>query len=119
MIRLYNQCWVFHCCTLIAGTDTQMPTIMNCPGDITATVANAAATTAVQWTPPTATDNVTPDNLITITPTHSPGDSFGFGTTTVGYTFRDQAGNEAVCTFMVTVSGKYRVSQTMLILFGS
>ncbi len=86
--------------------DTTPPTIQNCPGDITQTVPNAQATTAVTWIPPTATDNITPDNLINTVATHSPGGSFGVGTTAVSYIFSDQAGNDATCTFNVIISCK-------------
>ena len=56
------------------------------------------------WTEPTATDNsgTTP----TVTQSHRPGDSFPVGTTTVTYTFTDMAGNQAQCSFTVTV-GNY------------
>ena len=94
------------------GVDTTNPIIQNCPSDITQGVANAAATAVVTWTPPTATDNITPDNLITTVATHSPGGSFGVGTTAVSYVFTDQAGNDATCSFNVNVLGKYRMSTT-------
>ncbi len=86
--------------------DTTPPTIQNCPGENTQSVANLQATTAVTWTPPTATDNITPDNLITTVATHSPGATFGVGATQVSYIFTDQAGNDATCSFNVIVSGK-------------
>ncbi len=55
----------------------------------------------ISWTEPIGTDNsgMTP----VTTKTHSPGDSFPVGTTQVMYTFTDQFGNEAVCTFAVTI----------------
>ena len=55
----------------------------------------------VPWTEATATDNsgMTP----TVTQSHQPGDSFSIGTTQVTYTFTDMAGNQAVCTFSVTI----------------
>ena len=56
---------------------------------------------SVMWTEPTATDNsgMTP----TVTQSHQPGDSFLVGTTQVTYTFTDIAGNEAMCSFTVTI----------------
>ena len=53
------------------------------------------------WTEPTVTDDsgMTP----TVTQTHQPGDSFNVGTTAVTYTFNDIAGNQAQCSFTVTV----------------
>ena len=55
----------------------------------------------VPWTEPTSTDNsgMTP----TVTQSHQPGDSFNVGTTQVTYTFTDMAGNQAFCSFSVTI----------------
>ena len=57
----------------------------------------------VSWVEPTATDNsgVTPS----VTQTGQPMTVFNEGVTEVRYTFRDQAGNEAVCAFTVTLNG--------------
>lgn len=55
----------------------------------------------VTWAVPTATDNVGVAETIS---THNPGDVFDVGTTDVSYTFRDAAGNEAICSFIVSVS---------------
>ena len=80
--------------------------ITGCPADITQTVPAAGQTVAVTWTAPTATDNVTPDNQIIMTQTHSPGSQFGVGTTQVTYLAIDGAGNQAVCTFNVVITGE-------------
>ena len=58
-------------------------------------------TQAVTWTEPTATDDsgIEP----TVTQTHRPGDSFTVGATEVVYTFTDVSGNEARCTFTITI----------------
>ena len=87
-------------------TDTIPPVIVNCPTDITMPVAAAGDTTvAVTWTPPTATDNVTPVNqLNNPLVTHSPGDPFPIGLTGVMYLFQDAAGNRAQCDFNVIVT---------------
>ena len=53
------------------------------------------------WTEPTATDNS--GMVPTVTQTHRLGDSFNVGTTTVTYTFTDITGNQAQCSFTVTV----------------
>ena len=58
----------------------------------------------VTWTEPTATDNS--GMTSTVTQSHQPGDSFNVGTTTVTYTFTDMAGNQAQCSFSVTL-GNY------------
>ncbi len=93
------------------GVDTTQPTVINCPSDITQAVANAGDTSvAVTWIPPTATDNVTPDNQINALRSHEPGDVFNLGQTTVSYIFTDQANNQATCSFTVTVTtGKHPI----------
>ena len=69
-------------------------------------VASASDTTVVvTWTPPTATDNVTPASQLN-NPfiSHSPGDLFPVGPTAVSYIFIDAAGNRATCLFNVIVT---------------
>ena len=63
-------------------------------------VTAGSTTQTATWTEPTATDNtgMTP----TVSSSHQPGDSFPVGTTQVTYTFTDQAGNQAQCSFTVT-----------------
>ena len=78
--------------------DVTPPVITGCPGNISVTSAVPAA---VNWTPPTATDNCTTP---TLTSSHQPGAVFPFGTTTVTYTAKDAANNMATCTFTVTVT---------------
>ena len=97
---------------ILAGTgqDFTAPTIVNCPGDISV-VANAGASSATaSWNIPTATDNsgLTPSR----TATHSPSQSFGIGSTVVTYTFSDNSGNTATCSFTVTVQSGGTIDQT-------
>ena len=89
----------------IAGGDIVDPVIANCPTDITQIVAAGQTSATVIWTPPTATDNVTPTDQITMVATHAPGGQFPVGTTTVTYIFMDQAGNDATCSFNIIVQG--------------
>ena len=80
--------------------DVTPPVISGCPDNISQTTTGSSAT--VNWTPPIATDNCTdPQNL---TSTHQPGDNFPLGISTVVYTATDAAGNQANCSFDVTVS---------------
>ncbi len=58
----------------------------------------------VYWPVPIFTDN---SEEFTISETHQPGDHFGVGVTSVVYRAVDEAGNEAVCSFDVTIIGKY------------
>ena len=105
--KVFNIYLSFHSFIPVAPvTDTVNPVIIGCPMDIAQTVPAAGQTTAVTWIPPTATDNVTPDNQIIMTQTHSSGSQFGVGTTPVTYLAIDAAGNQAVCTFNVVITGK-------------
>ena len=88
------------------GPDTIDPVIASCPTDIMQTVAAGQTTAAVTWTPPTATDNITPTDQITMFVTHNIGQQFPVGTTPVSYIFRDLAGNEATCSFNVIVQSE-------------
>ena len=55
----------------------------------------------VPWTEPTATDNS--GMIPTVTQSHQPGDSFPVGSTQVTYTFTDMTGNQATCSFSLTI----------------
>jgi gliding motility-associated-like protein len=59
---------------------------------------NCAA--VVSWTEPTLINNC---GAISINRTHSPGDEFPVGSTTVTYTARDESLNEVTCSFNVIV----------------
>ena len=100
-------CHPCHFTKFTAGvTDTIDPVIVNCPTDITQTVAAGQTSAAVTWTPPTATDDTTPTGQVVSFTTHSPGQQFPVGTTPVSYIFRDLAGNEATCSFNVIVQSE-------------
>ena len=87
--------------TISATEDPGAPVISNCPDPIRITVPILQTSGTVTWTEPTASSS--PGVDITVTQSHQPGDSFPVGTTTVTYTFTDMNGNQAVCTFAVTV----------------
>ena len=82
------------------GIDTVPPVISNCPQSISVTVPMGTPTLMVTWIEPTATDDsgIEPEKM----QTHLSGDSFPVGTTNVIYSFQDEAGNQALCTFDVT-----------------
>lgn len=86
------------CSFNVTVTDSSIPTISNCPNDITLT-ANASCNAVATWTAPTFVDNCS----ATIVGTHTSGQSFSLGTTTVKYTVTDGAGNQAICSFKVIV----------------
>jgi hypothetical protein len=87
---------------IITVVDTTASTISNCPTNITQPNDAGVCNAVVTWTPPTANDNCDPSP--TFTSTHSPGDTFPVGTTTVTYTATDACGNTSTCTFDVTVN---------------
>ena len=81
--------------------DNVPPVLAGCPGDIFIDAA-ANCSAIANWIAPTATDNC--DNMVNITSTHNPGDTFMAGTTMVTYTAEDNEGNTSSCTFNVTVN---------------
>ena len=87
--------------------DTIPPTFNNCPSDITQDVSAGTTQTAVTWTPPTASDNVTPTNMLNILATHMPGDNFDVGSTQVSYIVTDGAGLTSTCSFNVIVQSEW------------
>ncbi len=82
--------------------DNTDPNFDTCVSGITVPNDFGLCGTNVSWTPPTASDAC--DAMVDITSSHSPGDFFLVGTTTVTYTATDDAGNTATCTFDITVA---------------
>ncbi len=80
--------------------DTLAPVVTNCPPNdlVTDPVAEICGAVAT-WTVPDAMDNC---GGVTVVSSHSPGDTF-FITTTVVYTFTDDAGNDTFCSFIIEV----------------
>ena len=89
------------CTQRVIVVDNQAPTI-SCPGNVTVSTGPGRTTCdqVATWVAPTASDNC---SGVSLSSTHNPGAVFPLGTTTVTYTARDGAGNEATCTFTVTV----------------
>ncbi|XP_038069618.1 uncharacterized protein LOC119738747 isoform X6 [Patiria miniata] len=91
-----------------SGTDTTAPVVSGCPtADVTARSPIGASTIIVRWTEPSATDDS--GGQVSVTASHSPGQSFPVGMTNVVYTFRDPTGNSAGCAFVVNVIADTRV----------
>ncbi len=86
------------CTQTIELKDLSAVVLHNCPDDINV-VDNF---TKAHWAPPVAvaSDNA---NVITTTSNFSPGNFFPIGITTVIYTAVDACGNEATCSFKVSV----------------
>ncbi|XP_071804899.1 uncharacterized protein [Asterias amurensis] len=87
------------CLFNVTVIDTMKPVIADCPVDIVKNITGSSE--LVDWTPPTASDNVAITNE---SYSHLPNTSFAVGSlTTVMYTYEDAAGNEAVCRFVIIV----------------
>ena len=90
---------------MIAG-DSNPPVVSNCPDEVTRELTANQTRVKITWNEPSATDDVTPASLLKQTQTHTTGQEFSIGTTTVIYTFTDEAGKTSVCNFNVIVSSK-------------
>ena len=80
--------------------DNELPTI-TCPSDITVTNDPGVCEAVVSWDPPAGADNCSGFN---VSSSHNPGDTFPVGTTVVTYVVTDNSGNQAQCSFNVTVN---------------
>jgi len=89
------------CTQLIKLKDIENPIIIECPSPIVIDLS-ADCDAVATWDEPIATDNC---ELTSLVGSHDSGDSFPEGTTEVTYTATDACGNEATCSFTVTVIG--------------
>ena len=89
-----------NCVFTVEIRDTIAPLVANCPpNDLTTTPVPEICGATASWTVPNAADNCGNVNVVS---SHSPGDTF-FITTTVVYTFTDDAGNNTFCSFIINV----------------
>lgn len=77
--------------------------IVGCPADVTILAGVGAATAPASWVEPTVTAACCGSGIAATSQTHSPGDAFPVGTTTVTYTWVDADGDVRTCSFDVTV----------------
>jgi hypothetical protein len=87
---------------LLSTADNVNPIITGCPADIAVNVGSPNCSNIVTWTEPTVTDNCS--STILLTSDHHSGDMFVAGNTVVTYIAKDLSGNEATCSFTVTVT---------------
>ncbi len=80
--------------------DTTAPVITGCPVDTLITSEMDQCGAIVTWNEPTASDAC---NMASLTSTHTSGDFFPVGLTTVTYEAVDSCGNMVQCSFNVTV----------------
>ena len=88
------------CSFTVTVTDDELPVITGCPNNITVNNDAGDCGAVVTWTAPTADDNCSVASFVS---DHASGETFPVGTTTVTYTATDGAGNQAICSFTVTV----------------
>ena len=81
--------------------DDTPPVVIGCTQPVSYQLPFGDTTLQISWVEPRAIDNsgVTPRKI----QSHQPGESFPAGTTQISYTFFDDAGNSAACTFSITV----------------
>ena len=85
----------------IHAVDTTPPTVV-CPMNVKIEIELGVNSTMVNFTEPTATDLSGQVNVVS--QTHSSGDVFPVGNTSVTFVFSDNAGNIASpCTFIIVV----------------
>jgi uncharacterized repeat protein (TIGR01451 family) len=89
------------CSFTVTVNDTQPPTI-TCPSNVMTTTSNPGGT-VVSYTAPVGTDNC-PGPVTTQTVGLASGSTFPIGTTTNTFNVTDTSGNNAMCTFTVTVT---------------
>ena len=97
--------------------DPVAPVFSGCPGPATYQSADGVSGVVVTWTPPTATDN--DQQQVVMSSTHAPNSVFAIGVTNVVYTVADTSGNEAHCTFTVTVSSSSSITPRQLARVGA
>ena len=83
------------------SVDFTPPVISGCLEDFIEETPLGSPGKTVIWVEPSATDNS--GSAILTSRTHAPGQFFTVGLTTITYVFADPTGNEAVCSFDVTV----------------
>ncbi|XP_072030692.1 uncharacterized protein [Amphiura filiformis] len=89
------------CAFAITVADAENPIIANCPSDVTTNVLPTSIPVTLSWRQPTTSDNA--DQSVSLVSNHNSGDTFPGGQTQVIYTARDNAGNQATCTFTINV----------------
>ncbi len=85
----------------ITITDNQLPVITNCPSNIVLNSSSNSCGAIANWVAPAISDNCPG---VVVTATHTSGETFPIGVTTVTYTATDASSNVSTCSFTITVS---------------
>ena len=96
-----NNNWYTKTATVVMPP-ADLPSVTNCPQNITATATVGRCDVSVSWTEPVGEPSCL--GGLTTTRNHAPGDRFTIGTHTVTYTFTDASGNTNSCTFFIKVN---------------
>ncbi|XP_022111807.1 fibronectin-like [Acanthaster planci] len=104
------------CTFRVTVSDNQNPTITKCPEAVRKTIPdfdpmNPVFSVPVSWDQPATDDNS--NKPLRTSFTHVPGTKFDLGITTVRYTTRDSAGNEASCSFNIRAVVQPPVNHTL------
>ncbi|XP_074480016.1 sushi, von Willebrand factor type A, EGF and pentraxin domain-containing protein 1 isoform X1 [Sebastes fasciatus] len=83
-------------------TDAEPPGIQ-CPVNIVAETDERRGTANVSWNIPTATDNSKEEVVVQVKPVYTPPQLLPIGKETITYIGTDRSGNQANCSFTVTV----------------
>lgn len=83
-------------------TDSEPPWIQ-CPQDVVAGTDERRGTANISWNAPNATDNSGQEVAVQVKPVYSPPQFFPIGVETITYIATDRSGNQANCSFTVTV----------------
>ncbi|XP_039996882.1 sushi, von Willebrand factor type A, EGF and pentraxin domain-containing protein 1 isoform X2 [Xiphias gladius] len=84
-------------------TDAEPPWIQ-CPLDIVAETDERHGTANVSWNVPSANDNSKEEVVVQVKPVYTPPQLFPIGKETITYIATDRSGNQANCSFTVTVT---------------
>ncbi|XP_008281602.1 sushi, von Willebrand factor type A, EGF and pentraxin domain-containing protein 1 [Stegastes partitus] len=83
-------------------TDAEPPRLQ-CPTDIIAETDERRGTANISWDVPTATDNSKEEVVVQVKPVYSPPQLLPIGKEAITYIATDRSGNQANCSFTVTV----------------
>ncbi|PIK50688.1 hypothetical protein BSL78_12421 [Apostichopus japonicus] len=101
MTKVTYRAGCLKCVASIIIIDTTPPNITFCPENIE-DVLEGETTKSIEWAEPVVKDYQ--EGPLLNTSTHVPGDLFGQGITRVTYTYTDEACNQAICSFTITLN---------------